>query len=85
MVQLPADFASSATLRLLNDINPWDEGCPRYHLYEIVLRPILSKQAATMGEVLKLAKDAGIRFARSPGQVQTHLKWLFTWDGLYLE
>lgn len=49
------------------------------------MRPILSKQAATMGEVLKVAKDAGIRFARTPGQVQTHLKWLFTWDGLYLE
>lgn len=31
-VQLLADFAPSATLRLLNDINPWDEGCPGYHL-----------------------------------------------------
>ena len=31
-VQLLADFAPSAILRLLNDINPWDEGCPGYHL-----------------------------------------------------
>jgi hypothetical protein len=77
------DFPEPATLRRLNDVNPWKFGCPGYHFYEKVLR----QNPHAVGETLRLAKEAGIREASTPTNVQGHLKWLFTWrqKGVFLE
>jgi hypothetical protein len=69
------DFPESATLRRLNEVNPWQLGCPGYRLYEQVLR----QNPPTVGETLRLAKEARIDKASTPKAVQGHLKWLFTW------
>jgi hypothetical protein len=73
------NFPPTAIIRLLSEVNPWQPGkTTGYDLFEKILRknPIIS-----VGEVLRLANEAGIR---AP---QAHLKWLFTWrqKGVFLE
>ena len=77
------DFLPSATMRILNDINPWRLNTPGYHFYENVLR----RKPSTIGEVLELATTAKIPKAVTFCEVQDHLKWLFTWrnKGVFLE
>src|SRR5271166_6649443 len=69
------NFAPTAKLRLVSDENPWGYGTPGHAFYTNVI----AKNPATVQEALNLAKAAGIK------DTQGHLKWLYTWDGGYLE
>jgi len=72
------DFLPTARLRLLKNV--WREGVPGDHFYKRVL--VFS---ATVGDVLRLAKQEEIPQATTPRAVQGHLKWAFTHGGIEID
>jgi hypothetical protein len=70
-------FAPTATLSIVAGTNnPWRPNTPGFDFYSTVL----AKSPKTVAEAIAMGAKAGLK----AGQVQAHLRWLFTWGGAYL-
>jgi len=64
-------FHPNASVRLLNDINPWRPGIRGHQFYEQVLRP---NPVSTVREIEAFRKELEIGDERPQG----HLRWIYT-------
>jgi hypothetical protein len=70
-------FAPTASLELISGSNPWRPTSPGHSFYT----QVLAHKPATIGKALELGAKAGFKV----GEVQGHLRWLFTWGGSYIK
>jgi hypothetical protein len=70
-------FAPTATLELISGSNPWRPATPGHSFYT----QVLAQKPATIGKALELGAKAGFKV----GEVQGHLRWLYTWGGSYIK
>lgn len=70
-------FALDASLKLVSGVNPWRPNTPGHDFYVAVL----SHNPKSVGAAIDLGKKAGL----NAGEVQGHLRWLYTWGGAHIE
>lgn len=76
-------FGATATLQLVAGTNnPWRPGTPGHAFYVQVLAGLAP--GATVAQCIAAAATAKVPGATKAGQVQGHLRWLYTWGGAYL-
>ena len=73
------DFGLNEVTRLVSGSNPWRNGSRAWPIFELVLR---RNPVSTVGRLLELIWE----HCRIPDEeAMTHLRWLYTWGGSYLE
>jgi len=71
------NFAPDGTIKLVSPENPWallGRSGRNGKGYQFFVK-VMAKGPATVQEAIDLGKEIGLK----PGQVQGHLRWLYTW------